>query len=76
VLSRLLSRGDGVLEEHGIRRWNVQPEVIGIPDGIAGVFDRDHVGRIVLAIAESGDTQNTVAIGASEIAAEGHGEQL
>jgi hypothetical protein len=45
-------------------------------DRIAGVFDRDEVRGIVLAVAESGHTENPVAVGASGVATEGDGEQL
>ena len=55
---------------------NIEPEVSGSPDGIVGIFDRDAVGRIVLAIQESGDAEDPVAVGASGIAAEFDGEQL
>jgi hypothetical protein len=42
----------------------------------ASLFDHDTVGRIVLAIKVSGQTENSVAVGANGIAAEGDGEQL
>ena len=57
-------------------RRHVEPKVVGSPDGIAGIFDRDEVRGIVLAIQESGDAKHPVAVGASGIAAEGDGEQL
>ncbi len=65
-----------MVKEHGIHRARIQPEVVGSPDGIVGIFDRDTVGWIVFAIEETGNAQDTVAIGASGIAAEGNGEQL
>src|ERR1700733_11005874 len=43
---------------------------------IAGIFDRDGVSGIVLAVAESGHSENPVAVGASGVTAERDGEQL
>ena len=43
---------------------------------IAEIFDRNRVGRIVLAVAESGHPKDTVAVGASRVATEGESEQL
>src|ERR1017187_3620404 len=59
-----------------IRGYNVQPEVIGIPGGIAGVFDRHGIRRIVLAIQESGQSEDAVAVSTSGIAAKGDGKQF
>ena len=76
VPSGLLPRWDGVLEEHRVPRRNVESEVIWSPDRIAGIFSRDSVRWIVLAIQETGDAEHPVAIGAGGIAAEGDGEPL
>jgi hypothetical protein len=57
-------------------RGNVDTKVAQIPGGIARVFDGNAVGRRILLIQESGDAEDAVAIGASEIAAEGNGEEL
>ena len=76
VLSGLLPGADGMVEKHGINRASVQPKVVGSPDGIIGIIDRDAVGGIVLPIEETGDAQDAVAIGAGGVAAEGNGEQL
>src|ERR1700733_13637770 len=65
-----------MVEEHGINETAIEPEVGGSPDGIAGIFDRDAVRWIILAIQETGQPENAVAVGASGIAAEGDGEQL
>jgi hypothetical protein len=59
-----------------IRRQNVQPEVIDIPSGIAGVFDGDGIRRIVLAIQESRQAKHAVAVRAGGIAAKGDGKQF
>src|SRR6185437_15322926 len=63
-------------DRHCIDRPSVKPEVIGSPDGIVGVFSRDSVGWIVFPIQKARDTQDSVAIGAGGIAAEGNGEQF
>lgn len=76
VLQRQLTRRWSRSEVHGVHCACVKLEVIGSPDGIIGIFDRDFVGRIVLAIQETGDAKDTVAVGASRIGAEGKGEQL
>src|SRR5208283_5981973 len=59
-----------------ISRQNVQPEVIGIPSGIAGVFDGDGIRRIVLAIHESRQAENPVTVRASGIPAKGNRKQF
>ncbi len=76
MVSGMLSRCDCTGRKDGIGGQNIQPEVIGIPGGIAGVFDRDGIRRIVLAIQESGEAENPVAVGASGIAAKGNGKQF
>src|SRR4029077_14768780 len=55
---------------------NIQPEVIGIPSGNAGVFNGDGIRRIVLAIQESGKAENAIAVRASGIAAQGNRKQF
>src|ERR1700678_481925 len=59
-----------------ICRQNVQPEVIDIPSGMAWVFDRDGIRRIVLAIEESWKAKHAVAVRAGGIAAKGDGKQF
>src|SRR5260370_6490064 len=76
VPARLLSRRHGVLEEHAIDRMDVESEVIGIRDQIAGIFDSDAVSGIVLAIQETRHAEDTVAVRAGRVATEGDGEQL
>src|ERR1700748_336825 len=39
--------------------------------GIRGIFDRDEVRGRILAVVETGDAKDPVAIGAGKIAAEG-----
>src|ERR1022692_4931332 len=51
-------------------------EVIGIPSGIAGVFDGGGIRRIVLAIEESRQSEDAVAVGTSGIAAKGNCKQF
>src|ERR1700761_155887 len=67
---------DGMVEEHAIDRARIQPKVMGSPDGIVGILDGNSMCWIVFAIQETGDAKDTVAIGASRIAAEGNGEQF
>src|SRR4029077_8508116 len=55
---------------------NIQPEVIGIPSGNAGVFNGDGIRRIVLAIQESGKAENPIAVRAGGIAAKGNRKQF
>src|ERR1700678_3150973 len=59
-----------------ICRQNVQTEVIDIPSGMAWVFDRDGIRRIVLAIEESWQAKHAVAVRAGGIAAKGDGKQF
>ncbi len=60
----------------GIRRQDIQPEVIGIPSGIARVFDGHLTRRIVLAIQESRQAKHAVAIRTGGISAKGDRKQL
>jgi hypothetical protein len=76
VFIGMLSRWYWAGRKQGIRRWNIQPEVIGIPSGIDGVFDGDGMRRIVLAIQESGQAEDAVAVGTSGIATKGNGKQF
>src|SRR5208282_2440624 len=62
--------------QQGIRRKDIQPEVIGIPSGIAGVFDGDGIRRIVLAIQESRQAENPIAVRAGGIAAKRNRKQF
>src|SRR5258708_38994980 len=50
MLSGLFPWYRAVLEEHGIDPANIQPEVAESPDEIARIFDRDSMGRAILAI--------------------------
>jgi hypothetical protein len=65
-----------MVEEHGIDRHSIKPEIDGSPDGSAGIFDCDAVDGIVLTIQETRQTENTVAVSTSGIATEGNSEQL
>jgi hypothetical protein len=65
-----------MVEEHGIDRRNIEPEVGGSPDGIAKIIDGDTVRGIVLVIQETGDAKYPVAVGASGIATESDGKQF
>ena len=76
VISWLLPRCDCAGRKDGVGGQNIQPEIIGIPGGIAGVFDRHRIRGIVLAIEESGQAENPVAVGTSGIAAKGNGKQF
>ena len=76
VFCGLLPGRDGTVEEHGIDRRNIKPEVAGSPDGIAEIFDGDKVRGIVLAIQEAGDAKYPVAVGASGITTESDGKQF
>ena len=60
----------------GISGRNLQPKVVGRPDGIVGIFDGDKMGGIVLLVQEAGDAEHPVAVRAGRVAAEGDGEQL
>ena len=53
VVIGMLSRCDLTGRKDGIRREDIQPEVIGIPSGIARVSDCDWIRRVVLAIRET-----------------------
>ena len=53
-----------------------RPTAIGIPSGIARVFDGKWIRRIVLAIRQSLQLENPVAAGAIEIATENDGAQF
>src|ERR1700739_4622251 len=59
-----------------LHRSRIQPEVVGSPDGIVAIFDRNPEGWIVFLIEKPGDAKHPVAIGASGITAKGYGEQL
>src|ERR1700722_8966432 len=74
--SRLHWPRDSAKREHGIRQCIVEMKVGRIPPRIAGVFDRYQMGRRILTVEESRDTEDAVAIGASWVAAEGKGELL
>jgi hypothetical protein len=69
VLTETLSQCDCARLKHGVRRWNIQPMAIGIPSGIARVFDGKWMRQIVLAIRQSLQAENPVGAGAIETAA-------
>src|ERR1700734_1012435 len=76
VIGWLLPYCDYAGRKNGVGGQNVEPEVIGTPSGIARVFDCHGIGRIVLAIQESRQSEDAVAVGTSGIAAKGNGKQL
>jgi hypothetical protein len=76
VISWLLPRCDCAGRKDGVGGQNIQPEIVRIPGGIAGVFDCHRIRGIVLAIEESGQTENPVTVGTSGVAAKGNGKQF
>ena len=68
--------GNSATNLHGAKQCVIQSEDLGTVEGIAGVFDRDLVSRIVLAVAEARHAKHPVAVGASRVSTEGYSEQL
>jgi len=58
------------------RDRSLEAKVAGSPYRCAGIFHCDAVRRIVLPIQEAGHTEDTVAVRASRITAEGDGDLL
>jgi len=63
-------------QRQGICRRNIQPKVTWIRSRIAWVFDGDGIRRIVLAIPESRQAEDPVAVRAIGSAYDGDGEQF
>jgi hypothetical protein len=76
VLSVLHLPRNSVHRERDRCQRNIEMKVTRIRDRITGVFDRDRMDRRILAIQETGDTENPIAVGASGIAADGKNELL
>src|SRR6266851_8157616 len=76
VLAGVLSRWDCMGQRQGICRRNIQPKVTGIRSRIARVLDGDGIRRIVLAIPESRQAEDLVAVRAGGISAKGNRKQF
>jgi hypothetical protein len=76
VLAGVLSRWDCMGQRQGICRRNIQPKVTGIRSRIARVFDGGRIRRIVLAIPESRQAEDLVAVRAGGISAKGNRKQF
>lgn len=72
----MLSCGECARPKDGIRGWNTEPQIIGIPSGIAAVFDRPVIRRIVLAVRETYEPETPTAVGACGITSDGDSEQF
>src|SRR6266851_5222696 len=76
VLAGVLSRWDCMGQRQGNCRRNIQPKVTGIRSRIARVFDGGRIRRIVLAIPESRQAEDLVAVRAGGISAKGNRKQF
>jgi hypothetical protein len=71
VFTRMLSLGVYVGRNPRFGCGSIQMKVCGVVDAISQILNGDSMRRIILAILEPRDADNTVAVGTSGIAAEG-----
>jgi hypothetical protein len=76
VLSRILSLGVSAGRNRRFGCGNIQMKVPGAIDAIALVVNGDNMRESILAILETRYPDNTAAVGASGIAAEGDGKNF